>query len=229
MTNTTPTISAAKRTEFGKGAARRVRRANLVPAVLYGHGTDPVHLSLPGHQTLLALRMTNAILSLDVEGEEQLALVKDVQRNPIKRSIEHVDLVIVRKGEKVTVDVSIHVLGEAAPDTVVTTDYVVLTVEADALSIPESFSVSVEGRRAGTQILAGEIELPAGVILITDPEALLVNVTQALTEEALEAELAEAEAEVGIEKDETDEEIAEAADAEAGDDDAKDAEGAAAE
>ena len=195
-------ISAEKRTEFGKGAARRIRRADKVPAVLYGHGSDPVHLSLPGHQTLLALRYTNAVLSLDVEGEAHLALAKDVQRDPVKRHIEHVDLVIVRKGQKVTVDVSIHVEGEAAPETLVTTDYTEVTVEAEATNIPESFSVSVEGLEAGTQILAGQVELPAGVTLVTDPEALVVNVTQAISEEALEAELTAAETEVGIEQEE---------------------------
>ncbi|WP_114907239.1 50S ribosomal protein L25/general stress protein Ctc [Ornithinimicrobium murale] len=214
-------ISAEMRTEFGKGAARRVRRADKVPAVLYGHGTDPMHLTLPGHDTMMALKHTNAVLSLDVEGKEHLALVKDVQRDPIKRTIEHVDLVIVRKGEKVVVDVYVHVEGQAAPETLVTTDYTEVTVETDFTKIPESFVVSVEGLEAGTQILAGDIELPADVTLVTDPEALLVNVTQAISEEALEAELAEAEEEVGIEHEEPD---ADAEDAKAegeGDDEAK--------
>jgi large subunit ribosomal protein L25 len=191
-------ISAEKRTEFGKGAARRIRRADKIPAVLYGHGTDPVHVTLPGHDTLLALRGSNAVLTLDVEGDEHLALAKDVQRDPIKRVIEHVDLVIVRRGEKVTVDVAVHVEGEAAPETVVTVDHATLSVEADAMNIPEVFTVSVEGLPAGTQVLASQVELPAGVTLVTDPEALVVNVTQAISEEALDAELAEAEAEAGI-------------------------------
>ena len=204
-------IAAEKRTEFGKGAARRVRRADKIPAVLYEHGNPPMHLTLPGHDTMMALKYSNAVLTLDVEGEEHLALAKDVQRDPIKRTIEHVDLVIVRRGEKVTVDVAVHVEGEAAPETVVTTDLVDLTVEADALSIPESFTVSVEGLEAGTQILAGQVELPEGVTLVTDPEALVVNVAQAMSEEALEAELAEAEAEAGIEKEDSDEESDEAA------------------
>ncbi|USQ79460.1 50S ribosomal protein L25/general stress protein Ctc [Ornithinimicrobium faecis] len=205
-------ITAEKRTEFGKGAARRVRRADKIPAVLYGHGTDPFHLTLPGHATMMALKHTNAVLSLDVEGDEHLALVKDVQRDPIKRTIEHVDLVIVRKGEKVIVDVAVHVEGEAAPDTLVTTDYTEVSVETDFTSIPESFVVTVEGLEAGNQILAGDIKLPEGVTLITDPEALLVNVTQAISEEALEAELAEAEEEAGIEHEESDEEAAEGGD-----------------
>lgn len=204
-------ISAEKRTEFGKGAARRIRRADKVPAVLYGHGTDPVHLSLPGHETLLALRHTNAVLTLDVEGEEQLALAKDVQRDPIRRFIEHVDLVIVRKGEKVVVDIAIHVEGEAAAETFVSLETPELTVEAEATNIPESLTVSVEGLTAGSQIHAGELALPQGVGLVTDAEALVVNVTQAISEEALEAELAEAEAEVGIEQDEPETEGDEAA------------------
>ncbi len=198
-------INAERRTEFGKGAARRVRRADKVPAVLYGHGTAPLHLSLPGHDTMMALKHTNAVLSLDVEGTEHLALAKDVQRDPIKRTIEHVDLVIVRKGEKVIVDVAVHVEGEAAPDTLVTTDYVELTVETDFTKIPEAFVVSVEGLEAGSQILAGDVELPEDVTLVTDPEALLVNVTQAISEEALEAELAEAEEDAGIEHEEAEE------------------------
>lgn len=135
MSDTTK-IAAEKRTEFGKGAARRVRRAHKVPAVLYGHGTDPIHLSLPGHETMMALKLANAVLTLDVEGQEHLALAKDVQRDPVKRVIEHVDLVIVRRGEKVTVDVSVHVEGEAAPETVVTVDNSTLSVEAEATNIP---------------------------------------------------------------------------------------------
>ncbi|MCK0113878.1 50S ribosomal protein L25/general stress protein Ctc [Ornithinimicrobium sp. F0845] len=201
-------ISAEKRTEFGKGAARRVRRADKIPAVLYEHGNPPLHLTLPGHATMMALKHTNAVLTLDVDGEQHLALAKDVQRDPIKRTIEHVDLVIIRKGEKVVVDISIHVEGQAAPDTVVTTDYTEVAVETDATSIPESFTVSVEGLEAGSQILAGQVELPEGVTLVTDPEALLVNVTQQISEEALEAELAEAESEAGIEADEPETEAA---------------------
>ncbi|WP_131103617.1 50S ribosomal protein L25/general stress protein Ctc [Ornithinimicrobium sufpigmenti] len=195
-------ISAEKRTEFGKGAARRIRRADKVPAVLYGHGTDPLHVSLPGHETMLALRQINAVLTLDVEGEEHLALAKDVQRDPVRRFIEHVDLVIVRKGEKVVVDVAVLVEGEAGPDTFVSVELTELTVEAEATNIPESITVSVEGLTAGTQILASDVELPEGTSLAIDPESLVVNVIAAITEAALEAELAEAEAEAGIEQDE---------------------------
>ncbi|NLG21378.1 MAG: 50S ribosomal protein L25/general stress protein Ctc [Actinomycetales bacterium] len=202
-------ITAEKRTEFGKGAARRVRRADKIPAVLYEHGNPPLHLTLPGHATMMALKHTNAVLTLDVEGERHLALAKDVQRDPIKRTIEHVDLVIVRKGEKVIVDIAIHVEGHAAPDTVVTTDYTEISVETEATNIPESFTVSVQDLPAGSQILAGAVVLPEGVTLVTDPEALLVNVTQQISEEALEAELAEAEGEAGIVAEEPEETAAE--------------------
>ncbi|HKJ12868.1 MAG TPA: 50S ribosomal protein L25/general stress protein Ctc [Ornithinimicrobium sp.] len=200
-------IAADRRTEFGKGAARRVRRADKVPAVLYGHGTPPLHLSLPGHDTMMALKQANAVLTLEVDSEEHLALVKDVQRDPIKRFIEHVDMIIIRKGEKVQVDVPVHLEGEAAPETLVSMDYSELTVETDATTIPEAFTVSIEGMESGTQVLAGQVDLPAGVELVTDPEALVVNVTQAISEEALEAELAEAEAEVGIEQDESESDV----------------------
>jgi large subunit ribosomal protein L25 len=198
-------LVAEKRTDFGKGAARKIRRAGNIPAVMYGHGTEPVHISLPGHDTMMALKQANALLTIVVEGKEQLALAKDVQRDPIKPVIDHVDLVVVRKGEKVTVDVSVHLEGEAAPDTVVTLDHSTLQLEALATNIPENVVVSVEGLEAGTQILAGAVELPEGSTLVTDPEALVVNVTQAISAEALEAELAEAEAEAGIEREEHEE------------------------
>lgn len=192
-------LLAEKRTEFGKGAARKIRRAGNIPAVMYGHGTAPVHISLPGHDTFQALKHTNALLTIVIDGDEQLALAKDVQRDPIKPVIDHVDLVVVRRGEKVTVDVSVHLQGEAAPETFVTLDHNTLQLEALATNIPENVVISIEGLKAGTQILAGAVQLPEGSTLVTDPEALVVNVTQAISEEALEAELAEAEAEAGIE------------------------------
>ena len=192
-------LSAELRTEFGKGAARRIRRAHKVPAVLYGHGTDPIHISLPGHETLLALRTNNALLSIDVDGKAQLALPKQVQRDPIRHTIEHVDLVLVRRGEKVTVDIAIHLQGEAAPETLVVVDQNSVAIEAEATHIPTQIVVSIEGLRAGTQILAGDLELPEGSALAIDPEALIVNITAAQSVEAAEAELAEAEAEAGIE------------------------------
>ena len=201
------------RTQFGKGAARKIRRADKIPAVMYGHGTAPVHITLPGHEAMLALKNANALLTLVIDGEEQLALAKDVQRDPIKPIIEHVDLVVIRKGEKVSVEVGIHVEGEAAPETVVTVDSNTLEVLADATSIPESLVVSVEGLEAGSQVKAADVTLPAGVELVSDPETLVVNVTQQVSAEELEAELEELEAEAGIEKDESDAELA--ADAEA--------------
>nr|WP_239579190.1 50S ribosomal protein L25/general stress protein Ctc [Microlunatus panaciterrae] len=192
-------MTAELRTEFGKGAARRIRRADKVPAVLYGHGTDPIHITLPGHETLLALRTANALLAVDVDGKSQLALPKQVQRDPIKHTIEHVDLLIVRRGEKVTVDVAVHVEGDAAPDTLVVVDRNSVSVEAEATHIPTEVVVSIEGLRAGSQILASDLKLPEGSTLIDDPEVLIVNISAQQSQEALEAELAEAEAEVGIE------------------------------
>lgn len=219
-------LVAQSRTEFGKGAARRIRRAHQIPAVLYGHGTDPVHLTLPGHDTMMATKVANAVLEIEFDGKTQLALVKDVQRDPIKPVIEHVDLVMLRRGERVTVDVAVQVVGEASHDTLVNLDAQAITVIALATSIPESVEVSVEGLRAGTQILASELELPQGVELEMDPETLVVNITAAISEEALEAELAEAEAEAGIEREESDEEAEEgdSHDAESQEKDADDSE-----
>lgn len=208
----TEKITAEARTEFGKGAARRIRRADKIPAVIYGHGNDPVHVTLPGHSTMMALKHggANALLELSIDGKPQLALTKQVQIDPIKRHIEHVDFVAVTRGEKVTVDVPVIVVGDAAPETLVVTENSTLEVEAEATHIPEQFEVSVEGAEAGTQFTAGEITLPSGTTLLTDPETLVVNVTAALTAEQLDAELTEAEADAGIEKDESDAEIAEA-------------------
>jgi len=192
-------LVAEKRTEFGKGAARKIRRNHKIPAVMYGHGAEPVHITLPGHAAMMALKGANALLTIVVDGEEQLALAKDVQRDPIKPVIEHVDLVIVRRGEKVTVDVPVHVEGEAAVETVVTVDAQTLQLEVEATDIPENVVVSVEGLTAGTQIHASAVTLPAGATLLTDPETLVVNVTQQISQAALDAEMAELEAEAGIE------------------------------
>jgi large subunit ribosomal protein L25 len=201
-------LVAEPRTQFGKGAARKIRRDDKIPAVIYGHGAAPVHITLPGHDTMMALKSANALLSIELDGNSQLALAKDVQRDPIKPVIEHVDLVVVRRGEKVTVDVQVHVEGEAAPDTLVTVDSQTVQLEVLATSIPENVAVSVEGLQAGTQILASQLELPEGAELVTDGETLVVNVTQQISAEALEAELAEAEAEAGIEHEPTDAEEA---------------------
>ena len=205
------TLNAEKRTQFGKGAARKIRRAHKIPAVMYGHGADPIHITLPGHDTMMALKNPNALLTIVIDGDEQLALAKDVQRDAIKPIIEHVDLVVVRKGEKVTVDIPVHVEGEAGPETVVQVDHATISVEAEATHIPEYVSVSIEGLPAGTQIHASDLTMPDGATLVTDPEALVVNITQMVSEEALEAELTEAEAEAGIEQEEQSEAPAEAA------------------
>ncbi|HET7399801.1 MAG TPA: 50S ribosomal protein L25/general stress protein Ctc [Intrasporangium sp.] len=195
-------LVAEARTQFGKGAARKIRRDHKIPAVIYGHGTQPVHVALPGHETMMALKTANALLDIQLDGTSQLVLAKDVQRDPIKPVIEHIDLVVVRRGEKVVVDVAVHVEGEAAAETVVTVDSQTLQLSAEATHIPEHVVVSVEGVEAGTQIKAGDLTLPEGTLLVTDPETLVVNVTAQISEGALEAELAEAEAEAGIEHDE---------------------------
>ena len=189
-------LVATIRTSFGKGAARAVRREGNIPAVMYGHGTEPVHICLPGHQTMMALKLANALLTVEIDGKDQLALAKDVQRDVLTRFIDHIDLVVVRRGEKVTVDVPVHVVGAAAVDTVVTLENNTLALAVEATHIPERIEVSVEGVKAGTQILARDLVLPEGAELITDAEILIVNVTQAISEEALEAELAEAVAEL---------------------------------
>jgi large subunit ribosomal protein L25 len=216
-------ITAEKRTEFGKGAARRIRREDKIPAVVYGHGDDPVHVTLPGHETMMALKHggANALLDLQIDGSSQLALTKQVQVDPIRRVIEHVDFVAVKRGEKVTVDVPIHVVGQAGPDTLVVTENSVVSVEAEATHIPEYFEVSVEGAPVGTMIHASELDLPSGSTLLADPELLIVNVTQQMSEEALEAELEEAEAEAGIEREESDEEAAEGESTEGASDEAE--------
>jgi large subunit ribosomal protein L25 len=209
-------IQAETRSEFGKGAARRIRRADKVPAVLYGHGSDPIHITLPGHDTMLALKHggVNALLTLTVEGTEHLALPKQVQRDPIKGFLEHLDLIIVKKGEKVTVEIPVHLNGEPAPDALVVTEHSTITVEAEATHIPEYIEVSIEGAEVGTQIFAKDLEVPKGSTVLADDDTLIVNVTHAPTAEEVEAELEEAEAEVGIEREEAEVET-EAAEGEA--------------
>lgn len=184
-------IDADIRTEFGKGAARRTRRAGKIPAVLYGHGTDPQHLSLPSLEFARIVREQgrNAVLTLNIGGTPQLALTKTVVTHPIRPYIEHVDLLLVRRGEKVTVEVAIHLTGEAAPGTLVTQELSTIELEADALNIPEYIEISLEGIEPGTQISAGSLTLPEGSELKTDPDALVVNVIAAPTESELEAEV----------------------------------------
>jgi large subunit ribosomal protein L25 len=185
-------LAAEVRTEFGKGYARRARMANLIPAVIYGHGADPIHITLPAKATTLAVRTANALLSLDINGEGHLALVKDVQRDPIKQIIEHIDLLTVRQGEKVTVDVPVHVSGETAPGTVHNLELTVVSLEAEATHLPESVEVSIEGRAAGEHIHASDLVLPKGSVLLTDAESLVVNISEAV-------EIAEEEAGEGTE------------------------------
>jgi large subunit ribosomal protein L25 len=211
-------ITAESRTEFGKGAARRIRRANKVPAVVYGHGQDPVHITLPGHDTMMALKHggANALLELSIDGKDTLALTKQVQIDPIKRHLEHIDFVVVVKGEKVTVEVPVHLNGEAARETLVVVDNATIQLEAEATHIPEFVEVDIEGLPAGTQILASDLKLPSGSTLLLDADALIVNITEAPTTEQIEAELEEAEAEVGIEREESEEEKAEEGAAEGG-------------
>ncbi|MFJ8233054.1 50S ribosomal protein L25/general stress protein Ctc [Streptomyces sp. NPDC094448] len=186
-------LAASIRTEFGKGAARRVRRDNRVPGVLYGHGTDPVHLTLPGHELLLALRTPNVLLSLDLEGKNELAIPKAVQRDPLKGHLEHVDLLLVKRGEKVTVEVPVVAEGElAAGGNLLEHVLNSLPVEAEATHIPESFTVSVEGLEAGASVLAKDIALPSGVTLAVEEDAVVLQVLAAQAEEPA-AEAAEGE------------------------------------
>ncbi|MFF8592664.1 50S ribosomal protein L25/general stress protein Ctc [Streptomyces sp. NPDC015220] len=187
-------ISAATRTEFGKGAARRVRRDNKVPGVLYGHGTEPVHLTLPGHELLLALRTPNVLISLDIDGKtNELAIPKSVQRDPLKGFLEHVDLLLVKRGEKVTVEIPVHTEGELAPGgNLLEHVLAALPVEAEATHIPEQVTVSVEGLEAGASIHAKDITLPSGVSLAVDEDAVVLQVLAAQAEEAAAGEEGEA-------------------------------------
>lgn len=170
-------LSAAQRTSFGKGAARKLRAAGSIPAVIYGHGGEPQHVTLPAHETGLLLRQSNVLITLDVEGKNELVLVKDVQKDPVRQIIEHVDLIVVRKGEKVTVDVPVHVEGESFSGTIVMVEHATVSLEAEATHIPESVTVSVEGLQDGTQIHARDLVLPTGSTLITDPDAMVVHIT----------------------------------------------------
>ncbi|GGQ03565.1 50S ribosomal protein L25/general stress protein Ctc [Streptomyces roseolilacinus] len=189
-------ISAETRSEFGKGAARRIRRENKVPGVLYGHGTDPVHLTLPGHDLMMALKTSNALLALQLDGKTELAIPKAVQRDPLKGFIEHVDLLLVNRGEQVSVEIPVHTEGElAAGGNLLEHVLNALPVEAEATHIPESLTVSVEGLEAGASVLAKDIPLPKGVTLAVDADAVVLQVLAAQAEEpAAEGTEASAEA-----------------------------------
>ena len=187
------------RDTFGKGVARKIRAKGKIPAVIYGHGTEPQHVTLPGHETALILRKSNQVLELDIQGKVQLALVKDVQKDPVRQIIEHIDLIVVRKGEKVTVDIPVHLEGESASGTSVNQDSNTISLEVEATHIPESIVVSIEGLEQGAQILAKDLTLPTGASLISEPDMLIVGITgeaeQDLGEDAeTEAPAAEAAA-----------------------------------
>ncbi|MDQ1609082.1 MAG: large subunit ribosomal protein [Microbacteriaceae bacterium] len=170
-------VIAEARDSFGKGAARKIRAAGKIPAVIYGHGTDPQHVTLPAHQVGLILRKANAVLELDIAGKSQLALVKDVQKDPVLQIIEHLDLIVIRQGEKVHVDVPVHVIGESAPGTVADLDAKSLLLEVEATHIPESVSIDITDAEAGTHVLAKDVTLPAGATLLTDEDTLVVAIS----------------------------------------------------
>ena len=195
-------IVAETRTEFGKGAARRTRRAGKIPAVLYGHGTDPQHLALPELEFKRIVREQgrNAVITIDIAGRPQLALTKTVVAHPIRPYIEHVDLLVIRRGEKVVVEVQLVITGDAAPGSLVTQELNALEVECDVSSIPEQIEVSVEGVRIGTQIHASDLTLPANTELRGDPELLVANVVAATEADAgEEPEAAETDGEAADE------------------------------
>ncbi|MEV7692667.1 50S ribosomal protein L25/general stress protein Ctc [Microbacterium sp. NPDC089189] len=202
-------VIAETRTQFGKGFARRMRAAGQIPAVLYGHGTDPVHLALPGHQMLLILRRANALLELSIDGKGQLALVKDVQKDPVRQIIEHVDLLVVKKGEKLNVDIPIVVVGEPFPGTIANLDATTVSLEVEATHIPQNVEVDVDGLEDGTHITAADLTLPKGATLVTDPEVLIVAISVPAATLAAEDEIAEADAEVAAEQSEESAEAAE--------------------
>jgi len=191
-------VVAETRDQFGKGAARKIRAAGKIPAVLYGHGNDPQHLTLPAHQLGLILRKANAVLDLDIAGTSQLALVKDVQKDPVRQIIEHIDLIIVRRGEKVQVEVPVHVEGESFSGTIVVQDLATIHIETEATHIPERVVVDVEGLEDGTHVTAGQIELPGSASLLTDADALVVAITVPAAPAAEATEEAEAAAEAEV-------------------------------
>lgn len=204
-------VHAEFRESFGKGFARRLRAAGKIPAVIYGHGTDPVHVALPGHQVSLLVRRANAVLELDLDGTSQLTLVKDVQKDPVHQVIEHIDLLVVKKGEKIQVDVPVVVTGEPFAGTIVNLDAQTVALEVEATHIPEHIEVDVEGLEEGTHITAAELKLPKGAALIAEPDLLVVAIAVPAAALAAEEEIAEADAEVAAEQSEASEEAAESA------------------
>ena len=201
-TETDTKVVAEVRENFGKGYARRLRAAGQIPAVIYGHGTDPVHVSLPGHQVSLLIRRANAVLELSVAGKQQLTLVKDVQKDPVHQIIEHIDLLVVKKGEKIQVDVPVVVLGEPFAGTIANLENTTVLLEVEATHIPQNIEVDVEGLEDGTHITAADLKLPQGSSLVVDPETLIVAVSVPTSALAAEEEIAEADAEVAAEQSE---------------------------
>jgi len=191
-------IAAEPRTESGKGGARRTRRAGKVPAVLYGHGQPPRHVALSHRELMHAFKTdagTNVLLTLDLGDATELALPKDIQRHPVRWTFEHVDLVLVRRGEKVNVDVPVTVIGEAHPDAIVDVQSNTVSVTAPATSIPDSIEVTIAGLEPGSSITAGQLALPRGVALDIDAEAVVVQVLLKPTAAQHEAEIGEGEGE----------------------------------
>ena len=170
-------LAATTRTEFGKGAARRLRRAGQIPAVLYGHGTEPVHVSLPGHETMLAVKHANALFEIQVDGKPVLALAKDVQREPVRNVIEHIDLLIVKKGEKVSVEIPVVIVGESAPGTIHVVETQTMLLEASATALPTAVEISIEGLQDGASIKAGDVTLPDGSTLVTDADIVITTIS----------------------------------------------------
>ncbi|SIS07282.1 50S ribosomal protein L25/general stress protein Ctc [Microbacterium sp. RURRCA19A] len=203
-------VVAELRENFGKGFARRLRAAGKIPAVIYGHGTEPQHVALPGHQVSLLIRRANALLDLDINGKSQLTLVKDVQKDPVRQIVEHIDLIVVKKGEKVSVDVPVVVVGEPFSGTIANLDNTTVSLEVEATHIPQNIEVSVEGLEDGTQITAADLVLPAGATLVTEPETLIVGISVPTDTLAAEEEIAEADAEVAEEQSEEAEAASEA-------------------
>jgi large subunit ribosomal protein L25 len=193
-------LSAEARTEFGKGGARRTRRAGKIPAVIYGHGAEPRHVSLPAREFTNAVRHggANVLLTLDLGGEEQLAIPKAIQRHAIKGTFDHVDLLAVRRGEKVTIDVPLAISGEVVAGGLLAQEHTAVQLEAEATHLPTEIAVSIDGLNIGDQITAADLALPSGSSLITDPAQVLLVMNEAPTEAEIEAEMAEAADELGI-------------------------------
>ena len=202
-------VKAELRENFGKGYARRLRAAGKIPAVIYGHGTDPKHVALPGHQVSLLIRRANALLELDVAGTPELALVKDVQKDPVHQIIEHIDLLVVKKGEKIQVDIPVSLIGEPAAGTIAAQDANTVLLEVEATHIPERIELDVEGLEDGTHITAADLKLPKGASLVVDPETLIVAISIPTDTLAAEDEIAEADAAVAAEQAEESEEARE--------------------